>query len=77
MTTQKMAEHISFSEFLSSFRKTLKHAFYERDNIERFIQKRRFPALVFRDIMATNPLSVRIPKKYGGRGIEVKECWGC
>ena len=76
MITQKIAEHISFSEFLSSFRKTLKYAFYERDNIEKFIQKRGFPALVLRDIMATNPLSVGIPKEYGGRGIEVKECLG-
>ncbi len=38
MITQKNAEHISFSEFLSSFRKTLKHAFYERDNIALFLE---------------------------------------
>ncbi len=76
MITQKIAEHIPFSDFLTSFKKTLKNAFYERDNIEKFIQKRGFPALVLRDIMATRPLSVGIPKEYGGRGIEVKECLG-
>ncbi len=76
MITQKIAEHIPFLDFLTSFKKTLKHAFYESDNIEKFIQKRGFPTLVLRDIMATNPLSVGIPKEYGGRGIEVKECLG-
>ena len=71
-----MAEQVSYTEFLSSLKKTLKSVFYERDNIEKFIQKRGFPALVLRDIMATNPLSVAIPKKYGGRGAKVKECLG-
>jgi len=76
MITQKIAEHIPFLDFLTSFKKTLKYAFYERDNIEKFILKRGFPALVLQDIMATNPLSVGIPKEYGGRGIEVRECLG-
>jgi len=71
-----MAEQVSFTEFLSSLKKTLKSVFHERDNIEKFIQKRGFPALVLRDIMATNPLSVAIPKEYGGRGAKVKECLG-
>ncbi|MCD4730356.1 MAG: acyl-CoA/acyl-ACP dehydrogenase [Bacteroidales bacterium] len=71
-----MAEQVSFTEFLSSLKKTLKSVFYERDNIEKFIQKRGFPALALRDIMATNPLSVAIPKEYGGRGAKVKECLG-
>ena len=42
----------------------------DKDDINKFIQKRGFPALVFRDIMATNPLSVAIPKEYGGRGVK-------
>lgn len=65
-----------FQEFLNAFNKTLRSVFYERDNIEKFVQKRGFPALVLRDIMAQNPLSVAIPAAYGGRGIEVKECLG-
>jgi len=76
MITSEIAEQDSFSEFLSSFKKTLKSVFYERDNLEKFIQKRGFPALVLRDIMAINPLSVAIPKEYGGRGAKVKECLG-
>jgi len=50
--------------------------FYERNNIEEFIQTRRFPASVLKAIMSKNPLSVAIPQEYGGRGINVKEILG-
>ena len=76
MVSSDIAEQVSFTKFLSSFNKTLQSVFYERDNLEKFIQKRGFPALVLRDIMATNPLSVAIPKEFGGRGAKVKECLG-
>jgi alkylation response protein AidB-like acyl-CoA dehydrogenase len=76
MAASEIAEPISFTEFLDSLKKTLKSVFYEKDNIEKFVQKRGFPALVLRDIMARNPLSVAIPKEYGGRGVLVKECLG-
>lgn len=76
MVSSDIAEQVSFPEFLNTFNKTLKSVFYERDNIETFIQNRGFPALVLRDIMATNPLSVAIPEAYGGRGARVKECLG-
>ncbi|SMO62513.1 Acyl-CoA dehydrogenase [Saccharicrinis carchari] len=69
-------EQVPFSEYLDTFNKTLKSVFYERDNIEQFVQKRGFPALVLRDIMAQNPLSVGIPAEYGGRGVVMKECIG-
>ena len=69
--TSNIAEHLPFTEFLSAIKKTIQSAFYEKDNIEKFIQKRGFPALVLRDIMAKNPLSVAIPKEYGGRGSKV------
>lgn len=76
MVSSDIAERISFPEFLDNLNRTLKSVFYERDNIEKFIQTRGFPALVLRDIMATNPLSVAIPESYGGRGAKVKECLG-
>lgn len=76
MITSEITEQVSFSEFVTSFKKTLKSVFYERDNIEKFTQKRGFPALVLRDIMAKNPLSVGIPTEFGGRGAKVKECIG-
>lgn len=76
MITTDTVQQTTFTEFLSTFKDTLKSVFYKRDKIENFIQKRGFPALVLRDIMATNPLSVAIPKEYGGRGAKVKECLG-
>jgi alkylation response protein AidB-like acyl-CoA dehydrogenase len=76
MITTEVLKHTSFTDYLNALKNTLKSVFYERDNIEKFIQKRGFPALVLRDIMATNPLSVAIPKEYGGRGAKVKECLG-
>jgi len=76
MVAPNTEEQILYPEFLNTFKKTLKSVFYERDNIEKFIQRRGFPALVLRDIMAKNPLSVAIPKEYGGRGAKVKECLG-
>ena len=38
--------------------------------------KEDFHPVVLQDIMATRPLSVGIPKEYGGRGADVKECLG-
>jgi len=67
---------IPYSDFLKDYKETLKSVFYDRDNIEEFSQKRGFPFLVFRDIMANAPLSVAIEEKYGGRGAKVKECLG-
>ncbi|MBI9065752.1 MAG: acyl-CoA/acyl-ACP dehydrogenase [Salinivirgaceae bacterium] len=67
---------ISFFDFIESFKQTLKEAFYEIDDIEKFIQKRGFPKPVLDKIMAKNPLSVAIPTEYGGRGVKVKECLG-
>lgn len=66
----------NFEDFISSFRATLKEVFYQRNDIDSFIQERGFPALVLRDIMAANPLSVAIPTEYGGRGGKVRECLG-
>jgi alkylation response protein AidB-like acyl-CoA dehydrogenase len=76
MNNSQNQKQVSFNEFLSSLKKTIKSAFYEKDNIEKFIQKRGFPASVLKNIMEANPLSVAIPKEYGGRGAKVKECLG-
>lgn len=76
MLTSEIKPPTSYSDFLSSFKETLRTMFYERDNIEKFTQKRGFPALVLREIMSHAPLSVAIEKKYGGRGAKVKECLG-
>ncbi len=76
MINSEKGEKERFVDFLDSLKKTLKSVFYERDNVEKFVQKRGFPALVLRDIMAINPFSVAIPEEFGGRGAKVKECLG-
>ena len=65
-----------YHDFLNNYKSKLKTAFYERADLTQFIQRRGFPSLVWREIMSAKPLSVSIPKKYGGRGINVKECLG-
>ncbi|MGY5353214.1 acyl-CoA dehydrogenase family protein [Wenyingzhuangia sp. IMCC45533] len=72
----KDIQNLSFDEFIKDFKNTLKSVFYEKDDIQKFSQVRGFPSLVFRDIMAKKPLSVSIPKEFGGRGVKVKECLG-
>jgi len=66
----------TFEGFINSFKSTLKNVFYDRDDIQKFSQKRGLPPLVLRDIMCNAPLSVAIPKEFGGRGVRVKECLG-
>lgn len=76
MSTKDNINQISFAELLKDFKKTLKGVFYERYNLQEFVQQRGFPPIVLRDIMALNPFSVGIPTEYGGRGAKVKECMG-
>lgn len=76
MTTYGTAALLPFPEFIKNFNHVLKSAFYEHDNIKKFIRHRGFPATVLRDIMATNPFSVAIPRQYDGRGNKTKEALG-
>lgn len=76
MKITNLSEHLSFTNFLDSLKRSFKKAFYEVDNIEKFVQKRGFPDLVLKKIMDQNPFSVAIPKEFGGRGVKVKECLG-
>lgn len=71
-----MTDHKPLPEFLEVLRTTLHSAFYERNNLEEFIQFRGFPDEVLKEVMGINPFAVAIPTKYGGRGANVKECLG-
>ncbi|MRT93520.1 acyl-CoA dehydrogenase family protein [Ancylomarina sp. 16SWW S1-10-2] len=66
----------NFSEYIKAFEKTLKSAFHDREDINKFSSQRGLPPLAMREVMSTNPLSVAIPENYGGRGVKVKECLG-
>jgi acyl-CoA dehydrogenase len=76
MYTHKTIEPVSFSEYLNTFKKKIKSVYNENRSSEELILKRGFPPLVLQDIMTTKPLSVGIPKEFGGRGADVKECLG-
>ncbi|MBN2738424.1 MAG: acyl-CoA/acyl-ACP dehydrogenase [Spirochaetales bacterium] len=76
MATYDILEKSSFADYINAFKETLKRVFYEKYNLKEFIQKRGFPPLVLREIMAENPLAAAIPVEYGGRGVQVKECLG-
>lgn len=70
------APQVPFTDFLNSFKQTLRSVFYDKADITEFIRERGFPKNVLHDIMATNPFSVAIPEKYGGRGGKTKENLG-
>ena len=66
----------NFTDFIQNFEKTLKSAFHEIADIDKFSLNRGIPSSVLTKIMDEVPLSVAIPANYGGRGAIVKECLG-
>lgn len=60
--------------FIARFESALRDAFYEHADINQLSLQRGLPASVWTRIMDAVPLSVAIPKAYGGRGCIVKEC---
>ena len=59
---------IPFSEFLDSLKNKMKLVFHTRADVNQLSLKRGLPPFAMREIMSVNPLSVGIPKEYGGRG---------
>ena len=57
-----------FSEFIDNLKAKMKLVFHTRADINQLSLKRGLPPFALREIMSVNPLSVGIPKKYGGRG---------
>jgi alkylation response protein AidB-like acyl-CoA dehydrogenase len=64
---------LPFSEFLASYKATLKDVFHRRGDMDQFSQKRELPPYVLRDVRSCDPLSVFVPSEYGGRGGKVRE----
>lgn len=60
--------HPTLSEFLDTLKQKMKRVFYEKNDINNLSIKRGLPPKAFQEIMSANPLSVGIPKEYGGRG---------
>jgi alkylation response protein AidB-like acyl-CoA dehydrogenase len=72
-TRNSQFNEISFRQLLEEFKASMNRAFHEEDKIELFCSKRGIPSSVLGEIMSGNPLSLCIPKQYGGFGGSVKE----
>lgn len=59
---------VPFSEFIDSLKNKMKLVFHTRADVNQLSLKRGLPPFAMREIMSVNPLSVGIPKEYGGRG---------
>jgi len=55
-------------QFLEKLKAKMLQVYHLRGDINQFAQHRGLPPFVLREIMAVNPLSIGIPKEYGGRG---------
>lgn len=68
-----MHQHNIFSQLLDEFKASMKRAFHGADNIDQFSSTRGLPPAVLEEIMSGNPLSLCIPKEFGGFGGTVKD----
>ncbi len=59
---------VSFHDFLQALKAKMKLVYHTRADIDDMSLKRGLPPFALREIMSVNPLSVGIPKEYGGRG---------
>ena len=63
----------TFTKLLNEFKACMKRAFHIEDEIDRFCSTRGIPPAVLDELMSGNPLSLCIPKQFGGFGGGVKE----
>ncbi len=60
-------------QFLAKLKDKMKQVYHQRGDIDKYSQQRGLPPFVLREIMECNPLSIGIPKEYGGRGAIMRE----
>ena len=63
----------SFKKLLEEFKASMMKAFHEDNDIDGFSTVRGLPPETLKELMSGNPLSLCIPKEYGGIGGGVKE----
>jgi len=73
VTSQNQTNPIPFTQFIDALKVKMKQVFHVRADIDQLAIKRGLPPFVMREIMSANPLSVGIPKAFGGRGGIMKE----
>ena len=66
--TNQQNEIAPFSDFIDALKTKMKLVFHNRADINQLSLKRGLPPFALREIMSVNPLSVGIPKQFGGRG---------
>jgi len=66
-------QNIPFEVFVENLKAKMKNVFHSRADINKMAINRGMPPFVMREIMSLNPLSVGIPKEYGGRGCKMHE----
>jgi alkylation response protein AidB-like acyl-CoA dehydrogenase len=64
----EQVKSVPFFTFLENFKTKLKQVFHVLGDIDKMSTQRGLPPQTLNEIMSCNPLSVSIPKKYGGRG---------
>ena len=62
-----------FPIFLETLKSKMHEVFSELVDADPFTSKRGIPRVVLDEIMSLNPLSVVIPKEFGGRGLQIEE----
>lgn len=63
-----LKEVTPFSTFLETLKSKIQEVFNDRETHDRLSLQRDIPASSLREIMSGNPLSVGIPREFGGRG---------
>ncbi len=70
---ENTANQVPFNDFLLGFKEKLKDTFHNKWDFNALSSSRGLPPLFLKEIMAYNPLSICIPKKFGGRGAPIHE----
>jgi alkylation response protein AidB-like acyl-CoA dehydrogenase len=73
LSPDKVVKHESNDSFINKFKSTLHSVFHNEYDIDQLSIERGLPPEVLEKIMSTNPMSLCIPKEYGGRGGNVQE----
>ncbi len=72
-SVQVVQQSETIQQFLEKLKDKMFQVYHLRGDINLYAQQRGLPPFVLREIMEVNPLSIGIPKEYGGRGALVHE----
>ena len=73
LSPEKVVKHNTNESFINNFKSTLNTVFHSEYDIDLLSIQRGLPIEVLEKIMSANPMSLCIPKEYGGRGGNVQE----